>query len=370
MANNRSFFAKPKPHSIVKMDIVAKYFVAWANIMKSRCDGGSLTYLDLCSGQGIYDDGTPATPLRVLSNALEIPALRDLLRVYFYEKEKKFHSKLDEQVSSHQASQWLVHKPVVKQKEVSEAIVPSLPIDQCTFCFIDPHGYKGISLRLLAAVLDNWGSDCLFYFSTAGLRRNLERREQMGQIVAIFGERGLDKLKSHVVRASDKGSFNRLALRLLWNALSRHQKPYFLPFGVEYERARLISHYLVFVSMHHRGYSIMKQIMAKHSLLDPAGIPYFRFSDMEQAAETQSQFLISERMEKLETELFGLVTAAGVTVKSLNETCDKYGMPYIPANVESALRNLEMKGKVSVVVPEGKTRPQGRILGAYKVWKR
>jgi len=34
-----------------------------------------------------------------------------------------------------------------------------------TFFFVDPWGYKGLSLQLVNAVLKDWGCDCLFFFN-------------------------------------------------------------------------------------------------------------------------------------------------------------------------------------------------------------
>ena len=67
------FFKEPKEHSIAKMEMVSKYFAAWAKIMMRSCE--VLTYLDLFSGRGVYEEGTHATPLRIMDEIGEINGL-------------------------------------------------------------------------------------------------------------------------------------------------------------------------------------------------------------------------------------------------------------------------------------------------------
>src|SRR5207248_10024637 len=43
-----------------------------------------------------------------------------------------------------------------------------------TFLFVDPFGYKGLSLQLVNSVIKDWGCDCVFFFNY--------NRISMGQI--------------------------------------------------------------------------------------------------------------------------------------------------------------------------------------------
>ncbi len=43
-----------------------------------------------------------------------------------------------------------------------------------TFFFVDPWGYKGLSLRLINSVLKNWGCDCIFFFNYTRINMGLE----------------------------------------------------------------------------------------------------------------------------------------------------------------------------------------------------
>ncbi|MFQ5607176.1 MAG: three-Cys-motif partner protein TcmP, partial [Candidatus Zixiibacteriota bacterium] len=141
MVHNRDFFEKQKKHSEAKTRIVTKYFPTWARILGRKAS--SLTYLDLWSGPGYFEDGKPSTPIRILGAAanLKDESLRRKLRLMFYEKDKTYAEQLKQALSEHPSFRLLENEPVVIQKEVSREIIGELPISDSTFCFIDPFGY-------------------------------------------------------------------------------------------------------------------------------------------------------------------------------------------------------------------------------------
>jgi three-Cys-motif partner protein len=336
------FFKEPKEHSVAKMEIVAKYFSAWANIMKERCR--VLSYLDLFSGRGKYKDGTPATPLRIMDRISGLRGVESRLRITFYEKSQTHYSVLKNLVEQHPACARLHFKPEVFRKEVGSRLLHELPKDDCTFCFIDPCGYRGISLELLNAVIRNWGCDCLLYLSVSGLRRNLEREEQIEHVEAIFGEEGLGRLRENLSSGDQKTSFSRLVIAELRKAINKQQSTYVLPFGIEFEKRRLVSHFLVFLCKNPLGFSIMKQIMYNYSKLDPAGIPYYKYPSHKDRVSGQQELLISQRMKALERSLCAHFAGRLHSVKQVIDHCDRLGMLCVPRNIEShflILRCLE-----------------------------
>ena len=367
MAANRGFFQMPTARSIAKVEIVTKYFVAWAQIMKSRCGSRQLTYLDLFSGPGEYEEGTPSTPMRIMNEVVKIPALQSRLRIAFFEKKREYYDHLKNLVEHHPAYSWLTTEPKVECAVIRPQSVPTLPIDDYTLCFADPYGYKGISLRLLQRVLENWGSDCIFYLSITGLRRNLELEKQTSDIAAIFGDDGLQRLRLAIKEDTKPATFRRVAIRELLRAVNRNRQMYVLPFGIEYESNKSVSHYLVFMSKHHRGYAIMKEIMAKYSMLDPAGIPYFRYRSPQGRSDHQNQLGMSERMERLEQSLLTVLSSRPTLTSFIVEECHKKGLPVVQENIIRALENLESKALIHVSLAPGKQRRSGHILPSYYI---
>ena len=92
------FFSVPREKSIVKAAIVSKYFEFWANTViqilkrQERKWGPKkqrLAYIDLCSGPGEYDEGTPSTPALVLQKSLRSPDICDRLQITFNDSDLK-----------------------------------------------------------------------------------------------------------------------------------------------------------------------------------------------------------------------------------------------------------------------------------------
>jgi three-Cys-motif partner protein len=56
-----------------------------------------------------------------------------------------------------------------------------------TLFFVDPFGYKGLSLRLVNAVLKNWGSDCIFFFNYNRINMGVGNDAVLQHMEALFG---------------------------------------------------------------------------------------------------------------------------------------------------------------------------------------
>jgi three-Cys-motif partner protein len=88
------FFDETREQSIVKSEIVEKYFDTWASIIASsqqqhRPRGANrIGYIDLFAGPGRYKDGATSTPLRVLQKALEKDTYSDRLVTIFNDKDE------------------------------------------------------------------------------------------------------------------------------------------------------------------------------------------------------------------------------------------------------------------------------------------
>lgn len=61
----------------------------------------------------------------------------------------------------------LRYPPQVLHEEVGTEILKMFEQTKMvpTFFFVDPWGYKGLSLRLIDVVLKDWGCDCIFFFN-------------------------------------------------------------------------------------------------------------------------------------------------------------------------------------------------------------
>ncbi len=56
-----------------------------------------------------------------------------------------------------------------------------------TFFFVDPWGYKGLSLGLINSVLKNWGCDCVFFFNYNRVNMGLPNESVREHMNVLFG---------------------------------------------------------------------------------------------------------------------------------------------------------------------------------------
>ncbi|MCK4373946.1 MAG: three-Cys-motif partner protein TcmP, partial [Candidatus Brocadiae bacterium] len=98
----RTFFDEPTEKSQVKTHIVNNYFGAWARVIipHVRTRGRKLAYIDLFSGPGRYEDGTPSTPLLVLQQAVGDKDLCDMLVTLFNDRNQEYADRLVQEINS------------------------------------------------------------------------------------------------------------------------------------------------------------------------------------------------------------------------------------------------------------------------------
>jgi three-Cys-motif partner protein len=158
------------------------------------------------------------------------------------------------------------------------ALVPS-------FSFVDPFGYKGITLRLLKGMLKDWGCDLILFFSYARINAAIDNEIFEDHIVALFGEDRLRELRS---RLKGKRPWEREALILETFSRVLHDMgfKYVLPFTFRRRGQDRTSHHLIFVTKHPLGYGVMKEIMAGESSEFDQGVPSLAYSQSMSESET------------------------------------------------------------------------------------
>src|SRR5919199_333026 len=156
------FFDESREQSLVKAEIVAKYFWAWAKVIIPRAKKmrqTKIAYVDLFSGPGRYKDGSKSTPLLILERAIADPDMRQMLLTIFNDKDSDKAQSLQQALDSIPGIDSLNNRPLVLNKEVGSDIVRELEKTRLvpTLFFIDPWGYKGLSLRLIGSLIMKWG---------------------------------------------------------------------------------------------------------------------------------------------------------------------------------------------------------------------
>ena len=346
----KKFFDESTEQSRVKAEIVSKYFWAWAKVILSN-PKSKIAYIDLFSGPGRYKDGTLSTPLLILEKAIRDESIRNVLITLFNDADKNSSQSLQQAIYSINDINLLKYPPEIRNKIVGKEIVEefeqrkSIP----TLFFIDPWGYKGLSLRLINSVLKDWGCDCIFFFNFNRINMGLHNPIVENHIQALFSHP--DVLRSKVKASRQLFERESIILGELQKSLKEMGGKYFLPFRFKRDDKR-ISHHLIFVTKNIRGYDIMKDVMAKESSLHEQGVASFEY--VPEIFKDQQKLFSSYPFDKLKNSL--LEKFSGRSMRMIDVCAEHYiGTSYVKSNYKTALQSLEQEGKI-VVESSGKRR--------------
>jgi len=352
-----SFFSESKEQSIVKATIVTKYFHAWAKVIigaqKKRATyaptENRIAYIDLFSGPGRYEDGTISTPLRILEKTIQDEDLRQRLVAVFNDKDTNNTQSLEAEIKALPGIDTLNYSPQVHNNTVGEDIVTMFEQMRLvpTLFFVDPWGYKGLSLRLINAILKNWGCDCIFFFNYNRINMGLNNEAVREHMNALFGDERADILRGRLESISPQER-EMAIVEELTKALKEMGGEYVLPFCFKNERGSRTNHHLIFVSKHFRGYEIMKGIMAVESSLAEQGVPSLAYCPADK--KYPLLFEMSRPLDDLRDMLINTFAGQSLTMRDIYER-HNVGTPYVDKNYKAVLMALEVEGRISANPP-------------------
>ena len=354
-----SFFEEQKEQSLVKSMIVAKYFDVWSTVIISTQKrypnhAQKIAYIDLFAGPGRYKDGTQSTPLKILTSAIEKPDLRDRLVTIFNDKDEENSKSLERTIFEIPKITSLNFRPRILNQEVGEEIVKMFEEMNLipTLFFVDPWGYKGLSLRLVNSVLKDWGCDAIFFFNYNRINMGINNEFVDGHMQALFGE---DRILALREKLSGKNSSQRelLIIEELCQSLRTYGSRYVLPFRFKNERGRRTSHHLIFVSKHFRGYEIMKDIMARESTGNIQAVPLFEYNPADFLPKQTLLFQLSRPLDDLKEDLLDTFKGQKLTMQEIYEK-HNVDTPFIKRNYKEVLRQLFYENSIEAISPTGK----------------
>ncbi len=356
MATTDDFFEESREQSRIKSRIVAKYFSAWARIIAPRAKRREkkIAYLDLFAGPGKYEDGTPSTPLIVLQTAIKDPDLREMLVTVFNDKRREFTDSLRQAISEVSGIETLRHRPIVENEEVGRKVVDKFRANQLvpTFLFVDPWGYRGLSVSLIASVLQNWGCDCVFFFNYNRINPGLSNDAVRNHMNDLFGT-----VRANIIRTKLAGlepdEREALIIEELTQGLKEAGITYLLPFSFKNESGVRTKHHLIFSTKNFTGYEIMKEIMAGERSEIDQGVASFAYSKVRE--QFQALFEFSRPLSDLERMLLNEFSGQRLTMKRLYEL-HSVGRPFIKKNYKDVLIRMEADNKIKATPPAAKRR--------------
>lgn len=298
-----------------------------------------IAYMDPFAGPGRYEDGNESTPIMIMRKAAENNDLRNRLVSLFNDKDINNTIKLKNEFDRIAGISLMKYQPVISNKEVNDQLanifrqIKLVP----TLSFIDPWGYKGLTLNLLGSLLKDFGCDCIFFFNYNRIKMGISNPRVHDHMNDLFGVEQANRLRAELEISSYNGDAENIIMEELEAALNKVGGKYVLSFCFTDDSGNRTSHYLVFASKHELGYKIMRSIMAKHSSQHNQGVPSFQHAP--DKPKQQDLFEVSEidRLAVMLSEYF-----AGNTI-SVDELIKKHsvGKPYVDKNYREALRQLE-----------------------------
>ncbi|MCZ7586336.1 MAG: three-Cys-motif partner protein TcmP [Deltaproteobacteria bacterium] len=346
----------PAEQSRVKATIVAKYFWAWAKVIipSAKIKPGRIAYIDLFAGPGRYEDGTKSTPVKIIEQALDDPDMCEMLVCLLNDKDSDHTGSLDKAINAIPGIEKMKHRPNIFNEEVGSEIVKMFEEMHLvpTLFFVDPWGYKGLSLRLVNSVLKDWGCDCIFFFNYNRINMGLGNELVREHMNALFGKSRADQLRE---KLEDLPPAERemAIVEEIAQALREMGGAYVLPFCFKRENGERTSHHLIFVSKHFRGYEIMKGIMAKESTDAPQGVASFEYNPA-----TQRQpflFELTRPLDQLGKMLLSDFAGRAMTMEEIYME-HNVGRRFIKTNYKEILKVLEAKKKILTDPPADKRR--------------
>lgn len=342
------FFDETTEQSEIKSLLVSKYFWAWARVMisnqKRHPFGPSrIAYIDLFAGPGRYKDGTLSTPLLILQQAIADDEMRKRLVTVFNDKDEDQVASLQQAITQLPGIKSLKYQPIILNYDVGDDIAETFATMNLvpTLIFVDPWGYKGLSLRLIDAVIKDFGCDCIFFFNYNRINMGLNNEAVQEHINALFGKERADLLRKKLEGVTSSQERENIILNEICEALRSMGREYVLPFCFKNANGRRTSHHLIFVSKHVKGYEIMKEIMARHSSTKEQGVASFDFHPV---ANSQLRLLfdLSRPLDDLADILVQRFAGQTLTMKEIYNQ-HQVGTPYISSNYKDALNLLEEK---------------------------
>jgi three-Cys-motif partner protein len=350
-AEVKQFFDESTEQSRAKASIVAKYFDAWAKVITRSPNVDRVAYLDLFAGPGRYKDGTVSTPLLVLEKAIADPKLCRKLVCLFNDVNGENTSDLQRAIDALPGIEKLKHKPVVWNEEVGTEMVKQFKENSLvpTLFFVDPWGYKGLSLELVNSVVKDWACECVFFFNYNRINMGLSNPRVVAHMNALFGQAVADDLRRRFAHYLDPSDRELAILESICLALNPDGARFVLPFTFKNEAGTRTRHHLIFVSKHPLGYSIMKQIMAGESTSAEQGVASFMYSPADKNFPILFEY--GRPLDDLEGLLLARFAGRALTVQAIYDA-HNVGTPYILKNYKDAVKSMDEKGSVDTTRTE------------------
>lgn len=359
------FFQEQREQSLIKARIVSKYFFAWANVILATQKRypqrpQRMAYIDLFAGPGRYDNQSKSTPTLVLETILANPDLASRMVTLFNDKDTENIESLKKAIAEVPGIEKLKYSPGFYNEEVGDEIAKMFSSKTIvpTFFFVDPWGYKGLSLNLVSSIIKDWGCDCVFFFNYNRVNMGVNNDAIKQHMISLFGQERLDKLRRQLPDTLTPEGREVIVVQELCDALRQNGSRFVLPFRFKNDNGARTSHHLIFLSKSFRGYEIMKDIMAKESSDTKDGVANFEYNPRDIHYRQGTLFdLLSRPLDDLQGMLIEKYRGQTIDFMELYEE-HSVDRPYTKKNYKDVLRTMFDAGLITAVNPKNNKLPR------------
>lgn len=366
----KDFFNRQTESSRIKAEIVSKYFLSWANVLLTKAE--KVAYIDFFAGPGVYNDGSKSTPVLILDGILGRAKFEQNIVMLLNDVSKVATDRLEKCVHDHDAFSAMKNKPSIDTSEVQVTSAEDFRGKNLipTLSFIDPFGFKGLTLDLIQALIKDWGSECIFFFNYQSVNRHLTNKGVEEHMNALFGAERAEQLRAQLREIPPDQSSKRQDLivnTLLRAIVEETAGKYIVKFEFKSAHKARTSHYIVFVSKNPLGKKIMKEVMAPYGSTIAEGVSSFSFDPKAQCVQMQL-WDIPKSSESITYDLSQRYQGRTLQVGELVLDYCAGDNLYTESNCKKALIELESKGQLVANPPRDKRRKrQGQPTMGEKV---
>lgn len=181
-----------EPHTQAKHEILTRYLDAWFPILASW--NTKVLFIDGFAGPGTYARGEPGSPLLAIDAARRREGMlkRSTVMLLFNEADKARHDELKGRIEKVEPDLpqnfqlYIEHGEFVdlaRQMVTNRGDRSLVP----TFAFVDPFGWKGVPIELIADLTRDRRSELFILFSFNAVNHWLTTPSQQGNMQELFG---------------------------------------------------------------------------------------------------------------------------------------------------------------------------------------
>lgn len=269
----QEFFHELREGSRVKQEIVTNYFIAYNNVM-ARPPRPKVGYADLFAGPGRYRGGSgefrKSIPLLVTEATIREERFRQTVHLWFNEGDPANYEALKTAMGEIPGCETLWNQPRIDNRIVDSTWVTKLQkLRTPTLVFLDPCGYKGLSLKLVQSVLSGFGNDCIFFFNYSRINMKLSLEIMNKSIDEFFETHRAQAIRANIANCSPERREEIILDAVKSSIAEAGGIP--LVFRFKSENGR-ISHHLVFASKSQKAADMMKVILSRASSVIKEGV--------------------------------------------------------------------------------------------------